>query len=248
LYLAPFAEEMNRARRMAALQARILAERGIGVLILDPFGTGDSEGGFEEARWEIWRSDTRGALAWLRAQGYERLTLLGLRLGACLALAVAAEPTDGEVEPSRLVLWQPVLRGDAFLNQFLRIRVMTGLRDNGSGAKETVKELRRRLDSGETLEVAGYPLTPGLSADIAALNAVDLALACPRPLDWIDLVAQPEAEFAPATRTALERLRTAGCAVEAQRVPGEPFWTIEEPALVPELWRRTADLWDRPPS
>ena len=42
LYLPPFAEEMNRSRRMAALQARALAAAGYGVLLLDPYGTGDS--------------------------------------------------------------------------------------------------------------------------------------------------------------------------------------------------------------
>src|SRR5690242_13967142 len=44
VYVPPFAEEMNLARRMAALQARALAAVGIGVLLLDLFGTGDSDG------------------------------------------------------------------------------------------------------------------------------------------------------------------------------------------------------------
>ena len=38
LYLHPFAEEMNKARRMAALQARRLAAEGWGVLQLDFHG------------------------------------------------------------------------------------------------------------------------------------------------------------------------------------------------------------------
>src|SRR3546814_14337350 len=51
VYLPPFAEEMNRSRRMAALQARALAALGIDVLLLDLFGTGDSAGDFRDARW-----------------------------------------------------------------------------------------------------------------------------------------------------------------------------------------------------
>src|SRR5687767_10614876 len=37
-YIHPFAEEMNKSRRMAALQARSLAEAGFAVLQLDLLG------------------------------------------------------------------------------------------------------------------------------------------------------------------------------------------------------------------
>ena len=52
VYIPPFAEEMNRSRRMAALQARALAESGWGVLTIDPYGCGDSAGDFADARWD----------------------------------------------------------------------------------------------------------------------------------------------------------------------------------------------------
>ena len=39
-----WAEEMNKARRMAALQARLLAENGYAVLQIDLHGCGDSSG------------------------------------------------------------------------------------------------------------------------------------------------------------------------------------------------------------
>ncbi len=42
LYLHPFAEEMNKSRRMAALQSRALAEHGYAVLQIDLLGCGDS--------------------------------------------------------------------------------------------------------------------------------------------------------------------------------------------------------------
>ena len=52
IYLPPFAEELNRSRKMASLQARALAAAGIGVLVLDPYGCGDSAGDFRDARWD----------------------------------------------------------------------------------------------------------------------------------------------------------------------------------------------------
>ena len=96
IYLPPFAEEMNRSRRMAALQARSLAASGIGVLLLDLYGTGDSGGEFAAARWRIWLDDVATAADWLVARLPGPLGLLGLRLGGMLAAAAAvAAPEIG---------------------------------------------------------------------------------------------------------------------------------------------------------
>jgi len=42
IYVHPFGDEMNKSRRMAALQARAFAESGFGVLQIDLYGCGDS--------------------------------------------------------------------------------------------------------------------------------------------------------------------------------------------------------------
>jgi len=63
VYIHPFAEEMNRSRRMAALQARALAAQGIGVLLLDLHGCGDSAGDFGDASWDGWLRDIAAARA-----------------------------------------------------------------------------------------------------------------------------------------------------------------------------------------
>ena len=86
LYIPPFAEEMNKARRMVALQAAELARSGCRVLLLDLYGTGDSAGDFRDARWEFWLDDLTRAVEWLAGQGGRRVTLLGLRAGCLLAL------------------------------------------------------------------------------------------------------------------------------------------------------------------
>ena len=44
LYVHPFAEEMNKARRMAALQTRAFADAGYDVMRIDLYGCGDSSG------------------------------------------------------------------------------------------------------------------------------------------------------------------------------------------------------------
>jgi hypothetical protein len=45
----PFAEEMNKSRRMIAEVGRRLEGSGVGMLLVDLFGTGDSEGEFAQA-------------------------------------------------------------------------------------------------------------------------------------------------------------------------------------------------------
>ena len=50
IFIPPFAEEQNRSRRTATLQAELLAEIGVGTLLIDLFGCGDSAGDFSDAR------------------------------------------------------------------------------------------------------------------------------------------------------------------------------------------------------
>jgi exosortase A-associated hydrolase 2 len=240
LYLPPFAEEMNRSRRMAALQARALAERGFAVLVLDPYGTGDSEGDFADARWETWRADGAAALDWLRARDHGTVSVLGLRLGACLALDLAADPALGV---SRAVLWSPVVRGAVFLTQFLRIRTAAGISPRGGQSGETTKALRARLLDGETLEVAGYPLTPELAAAVERADAAALGEACRVPVTWIEVAAEAGAALAPASAAAVERLRAAGVPLRAMTAAAEPFWAIEETVISPDLIEATTGLW-----
>ena len=75
VYAHPFCEEMNKARRMAALQSRRLAAAGYAVLQIDLFGCGDSSGDFADATWETWKQDLRIALGWLKSQAHGPLGL-----------------------------------------------------------------------------------------------------------------------------------------------------------------------------
>ena len=57
LYVHPFGEEMNKSRRMVALQCRALAENGFLVLQMDLRGCGDSSDEFVDASWQDWIED-----------------------------------------------------------------------------------------------------------------------------------------------------------------------------------------------
>src|ERR1035437_5595730 len=89
VYVHPFAEEMNKSRRMAALQARAMARAGYAVLQIDLYGCGDSSGNFGDATWNVWIEDVRLAHDWLRRQSTIDPWLWGLRTGCLLACEVA---------------------------------------------------------------------------------------------------------------------------------------------------------------
>jgi len=222
LYVPPFAEEMNRSRRMAALQARALAAHGYGVLQLDLYGSGDSDGDFGDARWEIWKDDLARGAAWLDARLGQPLTLWGLRLGALLALDAArmlARP------PRCVLLWQPVSKGSAYLTQFLRLRTAGALLD-GAAAQEGSGSLRAALQAGDTLEIAGYDLAPQLAAALDGLDPLE-ALAPPCPVHWFEAPAAGTALPAGAARIGAA-WRERGVDLHHYALPAPPFWTTPE--------------------
>jgi exosortase A-associated hydrolase 2 len=242
IYLPPFAEELNRSRKMASLQARALAATGIGVLVLDPYGCGDSAGDFRDARWDGWRDDVARAIPWLQQRGYEDITLLGLRLGALLALQVGADRRD---DIRRVILWQPVLRGDHFITQFLRLRLAADLSGNGAGGEGTAA-LRRELADTGALEIAGYELDRALVDAIDSLRLAELGLSCPAPIDWIDVVSAPDQDATPAQQAVLKRWQETGKSVRRHQAVGVPFWSLQETAVAPALVTATTTLMASP--
>lgn len=232
LYVPPFAEEMNRSRRMATLQAQRLAEKGVAVLLLDLFGTGESEGDFHDARWSIWLEDIAVAVHWLRGQGYRSPSLWGLRLGALLASEAAVRMGD----VGRIILWQPVLSGDTFLTQFLRIRVAAGM-DRAAG--ETTSTLKSALMDGRSVEVAGYELAPDLARALSAARIEALPLPSDLSVHWLEVVAEPDGPPAPASRRILQTWRDRGIPLTVETVSGEPFWALQEITLAPNLLEPT---------
>jgi exosortase A-associated hydrolase 2 len=260
LYVHPFADEMNKSRRMAALQARALAAQGYGVLQLDLYGSGDSSGEFAEARWEIWKADLAAGCAWLAARLDAPPTLWGLRLGALLALDYAHEASH---PLARLVLWQPVLSGATFLTQFLRLLSANAMladggdgkgngdgKSNGEGksksAATSTSASRAALLGGQTLEVAGYEIAPALAA---AIDRVDAARLAPSgcPVHWLETSAASERPLTPAVTRLAEAWRAAGVALHLQQISCAPFWSTQEIAESPALLAATSALFEGGP-
>jgi exosortase A-associated hydrolase 2 len=237
LYVPPFAEELNRTRRMAALGARRLAAHGYGVLQIDLAGTGDSAGDFGDARWDAWKQDLDMGAAWLRARLDAPLTLWGLRLGALLALDYARTATS-PLAP--LLLWQPVASGSTYLTQFLRLRTANAMLGDDAAAQNSTKALRAALEAGQTLEIAGYDLTPALARAIDGLPAPD-TLAPPVPAHWFEVLGAPGQAPGPVAGRVKSAWEAQGTPLHVHTVAGSSFWATTAVSTCPALLDATVD-------
>jgi len=228
LYLHPFAEEMHKSRRMAALQARHFAAAGYAVLQVDLTGCGDSAGDFADANWNAWLNDARRAHAWLLSRHAVPVSLWGLRTGASLAVELASILADIE----QLLLWQPVVNGEQYLNQFLRIKLASEMLSHGQ-AQNGTKALRASLDAGESIEVGGYMLNATMAHDLIHIKLADMPPPC--PVLWLELGLEASDLLSPASQRTVGGWRTAGVIVQTRTLAGEPFWLTQEITECPAL-------------
>ena len=244
LYIHPFAEELNRTRRMAALHCHALAAVGFEVLQIDMTGCGDSAGQFEDATWEAWVQDVTAARDWLTARNQRnplrpknflsaqntladtgRLIpdtwMWGVRAGCLIAAEVARR--DAHL-PARLLFWQPVMSGALHLNQFLRLRVATDLvrGDKGAGADN----LRQHLAHGLHVEIGGYTLSPALAAGLEG-GHLDGLPQNSRILG-VEISGLAEATLSPSITIQIQRWRAQNCQVDFQPLQAPQFWQMQE--------------------
>ena len=224
IYVHPFADEMNKSRRMAAMQARAFAAVGFGVLQIDLFGCGDSSGEFRDARWDIWKEDLALAMKWLVDHVSVPISLWGLRLGALLALDFA-KTSDRPIE--KIMLWQPVISGESFLTQFLRLRLANEIFSNEKEKPTGTNTMRASLFSGEILEVAGYELSPVLASAIDKLKASELAVT-KSAIYWFEIVSESGRPMTPAATKVASAWEQRGANLQVYLVPCTSFWTTQE--------------------
>ncbi|MCX7097488.1 MAG: hydrolase 2, exosortase A system-associated [Methylococcales bacterium] len=238
LFLPAFAEELNRCRVMVAMQARELAAIGVGSLLLDFYGTGDSAGEFEETNWTQWQQDARTAIDWLNAQGYHSISLWGMRLGALLAAEIA---NSSPIPFTRLVLWQPILSGDKYLTQFLRIRLAFLMEHDGD--PETTQQIRSALHQGSVVEIGGYELSPQLADDLDAKSLHTLTNLAGLEIHWFEWVFGEDAQLPPGSQKVIAGWQQAGIDPLVHPYTGPSFWQAHERELTPQLINLTTSLF-----
>lgn len=229
LYVHPFAEEMNKTRRMAALAAEAFAERGWLVLQMDLEGCGDSSGDFGDASWTGWISDIDVAWHWLRERTQSDIIVWSLRGGSLLV----ADWLETHSVTAPLLFWQPVTNGHQHLTQFLRLRGVNRMMEE-QDAKAAMAAVRAELKAGRPTEVAGYTLSPALVSGLESAR-LDLPAGFGGRLRVLEVASGERPEPSLAIAALNERWRQRGIDTEVRAVSGTAFWQTVEIATCPAL-------------
>lgn len=236
LVVPPFNEEMNRCRSTVTRQAREFGRLGVGTMVMDLHGTGESDGNYRDASWDLWIENIRQAIAWLDAKPGGCIGLLGIRLGVPLALTALRQ------EPGKraLIAWQPVVDGKIYFTQFMRIRIAANM-DRTDIPKDTTSAMRAALAEGRNIEVAGYEINPGLAAAIENVQLDELLPPESTPVAWFEKGGGAGNTISPASEKLVESWRAAGRSPEVIVFDDPAFWALHERSLAPDLLKKTAD-------
>lgn len=120
LLCGPIGIEYQRTHYALRLVVQQLARAGFHALRFDYHGIGDSSGEVGAGQFDRWIDDIALAAHELfEISGVEDLTIVGLRMGAALAIEALAER---DIKATSLVLWDPVVSGSEYLSTLEKIQ------------------------------------------------------------------------------------------------------------------------------
>lgn len=216
----PLGQEAVRLHRLYRVLADQLSLQGAHVLRFDYFGTGESGGDDEEGELEGWLRDVALADQELRQRvSSSQTTWVGARLGATLAALTAARCPR---PPDRLLLWEPILDGRAYLQELAHADAyaLQGLLNPPTPVVRAVPER----------EVMGFGIAAALMNQMLALDTTVLSAT---RAQQVHVVHHPQALTAHVLKQAASQCR-APCQLVALQHAFD--WTSEEAlntALVP---------------
>jgi fermentation-respiration switch protein FrsA (DUF1100 family) len=159
LVLSPPGVDAVRARRVLFRLVRALAAAGLGALLVDPRGSGESALAFEETSLETHVADVRDGLHELARRFPEaHQRLIAVRYGAVPALAAVEPPAADAV-----LLIDPCLDVRASLRQDLRGEIAKRMRRGASAEEGDDRDvLMAQIDAGRAIVLDGERFPPAL--------------------------------------------------------------------------------------
>lgn len=222
----PVGHEYVRTHRFVLHLAGALAARGYHVMRFDYSGTGDSWGGDDDASLARWVRDTRAAADELReTAGVSRLHLVGIRLGGAIALRAA----QGRADVEAVVLWDPVLRGAAYVAELAAV---------GEAFLASEYPAPRR---GERFDPAVHGVVGHVLGSVALAELEELDLTTAAAGRQLALVLTHERGGIASLRRHLEDVRHP---TRIERVHARPEWesaTQAAAALLPQQFTPVTD-------
>jgi predicted alpha/beta hydrolase len=197
LLCPPLGHEQVHSHRSWRQLAEALAEAGFPVLRPDYYGTGDSAGMAENADCDsIWLANLRDAKLWLRENlGCTKVSMIGLRLGASLAMRAAVPETVDS-----LVLWAPIVNGRRYLREMKALSLTA------------TKQPYLSTPPG-CLEAAGFVINEQTADNLNKLDLLAIRPHCRRALIMMR-------DDVPHDRRLLDHLLALGISAEQTAQPG----------------------------
>lgn len=208
---APDGEERAWAARTMVTVARSLAHDGSRVYRFDHQGQGESEGEYEETTWPSRLADLDAVVRMVEGRTGETPLVLGIRLGATLALAGVARGTPVE----GLIVWEPVVDPAQYVHQLLRVNVSTQMVALGNVERDR-SDLIADARRGAIISVNGFGLSGPFIDALLALDVDSKIGKLNVPTLWLSTMAP-------------DQTVTSNSSVVAKRVSTFPFW--KEPKI-----------------
>ena len=207
LLCCPLGHEYLNSHRAYRRIAMLLSDAGFPVLRFDYLGCGDSGGCTEQAGLDLWLRNVAAAGGELQSKsGATRLCLVGLRLGATLALLAAAKTRPAE----SLVLWDPIVSGIGYLQE------LQGFHERVLDMAEGFSRGVARPAAPDGLSLFGFG--PQLQHE---LRGIDLLSIPGKPAKRVLLLES----VADSNASALTRhLQQCGSNVEHNSIPSDESW------------------------
>ena len=201
----PFGYEAVCAHRALRHLGEAAANAGLTAVRFDLDGTGDSEGSdLDPDRLGAWLASIDDACNLARTAGAQQLVLVGVRLGATLAvLAAARRARHGDVVG--IVTIAAVASGKALVREGRALQMQLQLAPAPAGVATTAEDLHEVVGFAQTAETR------------AALGQIDL-LKTPRAPAPTMLVL--DRDDLPPNDKLVAALRSLGTTVEQVRLPG----------------------------
>ncbi len=241
IFVPPFAEEMNRSKRMYVLCARLLADAGIHSICFDFAGTGDSSGEWGEYDYAAWKSNLVDVYR-LAQKVSSNISLVCLRDSALISLDLIKQ---SDIQINKCILWDPVDNGEALARQLIRMKIAASMA--GDLKKITTKDVLEEIEQSGFLEVGGYHVTSQLLDVIKSKKIIDFIEAALEITDlhWMTTGksnhnAEPQLPICLAKSNFDEYLLGR---LSLHAVNDVKFWMQQEVTISPLLLRETKQVF-----
>jgi pimeloyl-ACP methyl ester carboxylesterase len=220
LLCGPVGHEYMACHRTVRQLAMRLAQAGRPVLRFDFYGSGDSAGDHADGSLSRWLRDISEAITELeRRQGHTGVSIIGLRLGATLALLHGHDREAAERHA--LVLWDPIVSGRLYV-------------------AELMAHQRERFGNTDGQEVLGFPFPIELRRELEGIELLPIRAPRARRVLIIETGAVRS-----ETRALESRIREAGSVVEYRHFDMPPIWDDSHKTAVPNIVIQFVASWMR---